>query len=152
VFALNCATHTGSIPFQIGRRAQEALDRHATRRAGAGEIEFAATRRRVPAFQWADEADNAARLLPFATERFWVESEGQKILMLCFHPTPGEIAVYNPATGTTQARCASTDGAEIVAAVAARIGYRVDAVQRETAADPAILMASAESMPGEISR
>jgi hypothetical protein len=152
VFALHCAVRSGPVPLQIGRVAQVALEQHSTSRVSAGEIDFDAARRSVPAQQRAAEVATAASLLPFATEQFIVESEGQKLAFLLFHPAKGEIAVYDPATGTSQAQCACTDGARVVAHVAARIGYKVTSVQRETAAFSAILVATVESSHGGLAR
>lgn len=72
-------------------------------------------------------------MLPYASELFWVAGERDEVPLLFFRPAPCWIAVYDPLTGTARAYCEAGSPADIVRAVAARLGYDASQVHRDVA-------------------
>ncbi len=78
-----------------------------------------------------DEVSAARRMLPFASTIYWVRSDGADIPVLFFRPAEVRAALYDPALGTAEARVVAPDDTKIVAAIAAKLGYRADSIRRE---------------------
>jgi hypothetical protein len=126
VFPLDLAVKNGVVTDDVVACAERRLDRHSDERAKDPHL---ALPRPPPSHLSADqrarEVALARTLLPFASECFWVRCADAEIPLLFFRPAPGQIAVYDPLTGTAQAEVECRDSEKVVAAVADRLGYRV---------------------------
>jgi len=146
VFALKRSAADDKISARLFALAESKLEQHAKRLAQAGRVAMPKPAPvRLEALRRAHEVATARQMLPFATEQFWLTSNGEDIPFLFFVPSPGEIAVYTPQNGTANACCAMTDGAEVVALVAARLGYAVEKVRRDLIPSTARTFAAGEA-------
>jgi hypothetical protein len=68
---------------------------------------------------------DAAEIIAEPSEVFLLQSGAAQLAFLFFRPKPGWIGVYDPVKGTATSECASRNGAAIVRAVAAKLGYAV---------------------------
>lgn len=105
-------------------RAEGVLRRLADRSVRQGKIALV-RERRLTSLERERDVSLAAALLPGASATYWVRCGAAELPFLFFQPKPGKIAVYDPATGTATADCDPVDAAELVRAVARRIGYEV---------------------------
>ncbi len=84
----------------------------------------------------------AAGVLPFASELFWVKSGKTERPFLFFRPADGQIAVYEPSSGTALAHCRASDPTLVVAAVATKLGFKVDTIRPALPAPAALVAAN----------
>ncbi len=144
VFALHRAVATRRPLERLCADAGFALDRIVSRQLKHGRDSAAFDPPgELPDAARLDAVSTAAKLVPQASRIFWVRSGRRELPFLFFRPAAGAIAVYDPASGTTQAECAATNDSSIVATVAARLGYKVAAVRPEPTLPPPELLASA---------
>ncbi len=143
VFEVRSAVGNGTVTASVRSTAEAALGFHSSQLARRGRVTIAPpTPPDLPLAHRARDVTVARMLLPIATEQYWIRSGGREIPLLFFRPTPDRVAVYDPQNGTATAETTVTDAAQIVALVAARLGYRCESVHRETLAHPAVLIAS----------
>ncbi len=153
VFEIRSSVGNGVITASVKKMAETALGYRASQLARQGRVTIAPpTPPDLPVALRARDVALARMLLPLATEQFWIRSAGREIPVLFFRPTAERVAVYDPQNGTATAETANTDAAEIVALVAARLGYRSESVHREPLVLPPVLIASHASSPPVLSR
>jgi hypothetical protein len=117
---------------RVTRRAETTLAREAAKLPPALRARIAAVDHRGNSgFNAAHDVAQAAALLPFPAEVYWVTCGDGEIPLLFFRPGPGAIAVYDPHHGTATAETDTTRPAVIVQLVAQRLGYRVTSVRRD---------------------
>jgi hypothetical protein len=130
VIRLNLPVTTLEVTAHVTNHAEATLERralHLSQNVRARIASFGARNGGgVDAFR---EISQAAKLLPFTSELFRIESRGQKIPLLFFRPRPGYIAVYNPVFGTATAETEVTSSIKVVELVAERLGYPVASVR-----------------------
>lgn len=140
VVRLNLAVASREITETVRRRAEVTLDRRVRGLSSSERTRILSLglhgKRAVDA---AHEVAQAARLLPYASARYRVESNGRGIPVLFFRPSPRCIALYDPQFGTATAETDCPDDAALVELIAQRLGYRVTSVQ----IDPRHLVAAA---------
>ncbi len=83
-----------------------------------------------------------ARMVPGRASVFWVKCGRRELPVVFFRPSDREIADYEPLHGTAVAECACPDNTKVVAAVAIRLGYHVDAVRAGSTGSRGTLLAS----------
>ncbi|MDP3073101.1 MAG: hypothetical protein Q8N18_22600 [Opitutaceae bacterium] len=132
VMRLNLPAASREITETVRRRAEVTLDRRvrgltSSERARILSLGLHGSR----TLDAAHEIAEAARLLPYASALYRVESNGREIPVLFFRPSPGWIALYDPHFGTATAETDSPRDAAIVEAIAERLGYRVTSVRRD---------------------
>lgn len=132
VFPLGATVARQPTPARLQLLASDALAREASRAEKRGHDPYAA-RPPAPLSQPERAAMvlNAAALLPHPSEFYWITGDAGEIPLLFFRPAPDWVAVYDPLTGTARARCNAGCPADIVKAVAGRLGYRTDRVRRD---------------------
>ncbi len=143
VFALGRSVAANPDPEQLAGRAETMLAKHATkliRAARAGRPSAPAAE--MSSAQRMREVAAVARMVPVQTTVFWVKCGKSELPVVFFRPGDRQIAVYDPLHGTSVAECASRDDAKIVAAVASRLGYRVDGVNANLTSPVGTLVAS----------
>jgi hypothetical protein len=146
VFEVGRAVGDGRLTESLRLAAETALGRRAARLAKSGRIAIApATPANLSAARRAHEVATATALLPVRAEPFLVRSGDREIPFLFFRPAAGKIAVYEPVSGTATAETAMTDPAKVVAAVATRLGYRVDSVRPDLSGLRGALVATASA-------
>jgi hypothetical protein len=149
VFPLNCCAVRISDPNALVRRAEKALVQHSENEISAGRAAFATpppTRpSRVERLRW---VTHAATLLPIASEVFWITSGREEIPVLFFRPAPGEVAVYDPLTGTGRAESRCPNTVHLVKSLATRLGYRADEIRPDFNGLTGPRLASAALMGG----
>lgn len=142
VFALDRSVGAYPEPEQLANWAANALQKHSARliraritnRQPAPPTEMSAEER-------TREVAAVARMVPVRASVFWVKCGRQELPVVFFRPSDHQIAVYEPLHGTAVAECAFPDNAKVVAAVAVRLGYRVDGVRAEPVGGRGILLA-----------
>lgn len=134
VFPLGATLARYPEPGKLHGLAADALARQAARAEKLGHDPYG---RRpsapLPPPERAAMVRSAAALLPYASELFWVAGDRGEVPLLFFRPAPYWIAVYDPLTGTARAYCEAGSPADIVKAVAARLGYDARQVRRDVA-------------------
>ncbi len=98
--------------------------------------------RKLTSAQRVQGVNAAAGILPFESELFWVKSGKTERPFLFFRPADGQIAVYEPSNGTALAHCRASDPALVVAAVASRLGFKVDTIRPALPAPAALVAAN----------
>jgi len=132
VFPLGVTVARQPTPERLQPLASAALARQAIREERRGHDPYAARPPApLPRPERAAMVRNAAALLPYASELFWIVSDGGETPLLFFRPAPDWVAVYDPLTGTARARCSAGSPADIVKAVAVRLGYQADRVYHD---------------------
>lgn len=132
VFALDETVRESSPSEAIRKRAERRLDRLSDEIAKNPSLPMSRPVPRVlPAEQRAREVAVARELLPLPSEQFWALCEDAEIPFLLFRPAARSIAVYDPLCGVATAEVDCDDGGKIVAAVAAKLGYRVTRIRAE---------------------
>jgi hypothetical protein len=117
---------------QLAKKAGAALQRHGTAQARAGtKFPAKGIASALAMHERAEQVALAQTLVPMPSVRVWVRSGETELPFLFFAPKTGAIAVYDPSFGTATAECAATEPRQIVAMVATRLGYKVDAVRAE---------------------
>ncbi len=134
VFPLGRSVAAHPNPEELAGRAGAMLEKHAAKLVRSRM----ASRPPTPATEMAAEqrvreVTAAARMIPARATVFWVKSGKSEVPVAFFRPTDRQIAVYDPLRGTSLAECACPDDAKVVAAVASRLGYRVDGVRADLA-------------------
>jgi hypothetical protein len=137
---LNLAVASREITETVRRRAETRLDRRVRGLSPSERTRILSLglhgHRTVDA---AREIAHAERLLPYASTRYRIESNGREIPVLFFRPGPGRIALYDPELGTGAAESADLRDAAVVEAIAGAMGRRVTSVR----IDPRQLVAAA---------
>lgn len=103
-----------------------------------------------PETEWRlDQVEAARRLLPVPSELHWLRTGSTAVPLLYFRPRPNSpaFAVYDPASGTASAEAAVRDSAQLVAAVARRLGYAPEAEPLAAADRPAAAAIRTASCP-----
>lgn len=119
-----------ALALQAARAEKRGLDPYGRRRPAL-----------LPPTERAAMVRHAAAVLPCASELFWVAGDRDDVPLLFFRPGPDWIAVYDPLTGTARAHCDAGSPADIVKAVATRLGYRAKHVRRDFAPPSGPLLA-----------
>ena len=143
VFATGLADGSDQATAEFEKTVAAAFDQHTTEYLRYSQLPGVPwDSRRLTATQRARAVATAARFLPFKTERIWVKIGRKELPFLFFRPTGGEIAVYEPGSGTAVAPCGRADPARVVAAVASRLGYKVDSVRPDRPAPAPVIAAN----------
>lgn len=130
VFQLECSTATCPDPSALATRATKIFHSHTVAEVRAGRAEAApAFSGDLPAAERARLILLAARLLPCPSEVFWVSDHAEEAPFLFFRPTNGQVAVYDPASGTCRAATECENPARLVRQTATQLGYAVSEVR-----------------------
>lgn len=115
---------------RVTDRAESILNRHFQKQMRNRHIEHPpVVPEELSAAQMQRDVETAAAFLPYPASVYWVKDGHREIPFAFFRPAAGQIAVYNPASGTCVADCASPNVVGIVRAVARELGYRADVVR-----------------------
>ncbi len=143
VFALERSVAAHPDPEELAGRAGAMLEKQAAKLIRAAKASRpSAPAAEMPSEQRIREVTTAVRMVPARATVFWVKSGRSEVPVAFFRPTDRQIAVYDPLRGTSLAECACPDDAKVVAAVATRLGYRVDGVRAELVSPTGPLVAS----------
>jgi hypothetical protein len=153
VFPLGCPASAHPDLTRIVTRVEPLLEKHAQvhmRKSGVPKPSPAPAT--LSPEQRLHEVETAAEVIPFPHTIFWVRDHTREVPLVLFRPASDQIAVYDPAHGTGVAECSIRDDAKVISLVAARLGYRVDAVRPDFSRAGGALLAATDSTQAELSR